>query len=264
VFRLLVIVGLAWGFAGFAHAAKKWRAKENCAFLPDEPYDGDSFHAKWNTRHYILRLYFVDAPETDASVPERVREQADYWGIDEQAAMQVGKEARKFTAEFLKNGFTAYTKLQDARGRSDRDRDYAIVRVGERDLGEELVRAGLARVFGMGMDLPDDTPEKTAWWRLRSAENAARQQRRGAWACTADARVPAPGLRPDLAGRTIVTARSITVYAGDDPSRQLGILRAGATVTVVKADSPAYATIRFTVAPSRTVEGLCRQTDLAP
>ena len=54
------------------HAAKKWRIKEDCTLIENDSNDGDSFHIKVAKRHYIFRLLWVDAPETDDRYPERV------------------------------------------------------------------------------------------------------------------------------------------------------------------------------------------------
>ena len=49
----------------------KWVALNGCRFAPEEHRDGDSFHIKYGQREFIMRLYFVDTPETDDSFPDR-------------------------------------------------------------------------------------------------------------------------------------------------------------------------------------------------
>lgn len=129
-------------------AEKDWREKLNCTLVEHESNDGDSFHVKVGTRTYVFRLLFIDAPETDRSFPERVAEQAAYWGITEAQAVQLGKEAARFTRDFLQKPFTVFTQFDDAMGRGKKDRDYAIVRSGETDLAVALVSNGLARIYG--------------------------------------------------------------------------------------------------------------------
>lgn len=146
-----------------------------------KPYDGDSFHIQTPRASYVFRIYFADAPETNLEFPDRVCEQAAYWGITESQALLIGREAKQFTEMFLQSGVTVWTKRQDARGQSQKPRYFAIVHAGESDLALELVRNGLARVYGLGADLPDGTPEKSYWSKLRQAENEARRERRGAW-----------------------------------------------------------------------------------
>ena len=50
----------------------KWVALTNCRYLPNPANDGDSFHVAAGNKKYLFRLYFVDAPETDASLADRI------------------------------------------------------------------------------------------------------------------------------------------------------------------------------------------------
>ncbi len=99
---------------------------------------------------YIFRLYFVDAPETDASFPERVAEQAAYFKLSIPQTLQLGEYAKKFVEEKLRQPFTVRTCLQGALGRSSQERFYAFVETKDGDLAELLVANGLARVHGSG------------------------------------------------------------------------------------------------------------------
>ena len=174
-----------------AGAAERWKTYEQCRL--DESYasnDGDSFLVQCGRRRYLFRLYFVDAPETDESFPERVQEQADYWGLDRARVLALGAEARRFTATFLKQPFTVRTKWDDARGRSDRQRYFAVVESDGRSLAAELVAAGLARVYGAATALPDGTPAAACWKALRRAEAEARKAGLGAWRERRPARPP--------------------------------------------------------------------------
>ena len=117
--HILICFALAGiGLSATPAEAKKWRIYEDCVYEPNPANDGDSFHTRYNKRRYLFRLYFVDTPESDNSLPERVAEQAKYFGIDDATSIRVGKQAAKFTEDFLAHGFTAYSKLADARGRS--------------------------------------------------------------------------------------------------------------------------------------------------
>ena len=46
---------------------------DNCVLVMNRFSDGDSFHVSAKGKEYIFRLYFVDAPETDAEYPKRVK-----------------------------------------------------------------------------------------------------------------------------------------------------------------------------------------------
>jgi endonuclease YncB( thermonuclease family) len=178
-----LFLALALAAAPSARAAEaKWHVFEGCRL--DGGYaDGDSFHARVGDATYIFRLYFVDAPETDESFPDRVREQADYWRIDPRDVLRLGGEARRFTQAALREPFTVHTRFEDARGRSDQPRHFALVRTaGGAWLADALVSNGLARVHGSQARLPDGSSARDYWDRLEELERKAKAARRGAWA----------------------------------------------------------------------------------
>lgn len=258
-----------------ALAAKKWREYTGCRVIPNESNDGDSFHVKptnIKTRRYLFRLYFVDTPESETSLPERLQVQADYFGIaDPKDVVKVGKEAVKFTEKFLEDGnFTVYSRLSDALGRSEKDRDYAMVlNAAGQDLGTELVRNGLARVYGSGTDLSElDNYNRSedAWWRrLRQAELEAKKEKHGAWALSGGPPDPLAALMAprQVAEQDVVLARPIYLYPLEAPNgAPMGQLRAGLTVRVLKGATPDKAHVRFTSSSGQVYEGLARYLDL--
>jgi competence ComEA-like helix-hairpin-helix protein len=158
-----------------------WITLPDCRYVPNESNDGDSFHARVGRKEYIFRLYFVDAAETDDGLSERTEEQAEYFGIPPTLALKVGEAAKEFTRRKLQQPFTVRTCRQDALGRSKRERFYAFVQVGKKDLGEELVANGLARLHGTASQAPGlDSPERE-WEKLRRLEREARIQKVGRW-----------------------------------------------------------------------------------
>ena len=166
---------------GRAHAHGPWVTLQDCRFVPNPSNDGDSFHARVGRKQYIFRLYFVDAPETDAGLSDRTNEQAQYFGITPALALKVGEAAKEFAQGKLQQPFTVRTCRQDALGRSRLERFYAFVQVGTKDLGEELVANGLARLHGTASQAPGlDAPERE-WEKLRRLERAAKAQRVGGW-----------------------------------------------------------------------------------
>ena len=258
-----------------AVAAKKWREYTGCRVIPNASNDGDSFHVKptnIKTRSYLFRLYFVDTPESETSLPERLQIQADYFGIpDPKDVVKVGKEAVKFTEKFLEDGnFTVYSRLSDALGRSAKDRDYAMVmNAAGLDLGTELVRNGLARVYGSGTDLSELEPygkDEDFWWRrLRQAELEAKKEKRGAWALASGPANPLDALFAprQVEEQDVVLARPIYLYPLDARNVQpMGQLKAGLTVHVVKGATPDKAQVRFTSSSGQVYEGLARFIDL--
>ncbi len=256
-------------------AAKKWREYVDCHVIPKASNDGDSFHVKAGnikSKTYLFRLYFVDTPESESSLPERLQVQADYFGIpDPKDVVKVGKEAVQFTEKFLEDGnFTVYSRLADALGRSAKDRDYAMVlNAAGLDLGTELVRNGLARVFGSGTDLSELDAYKrdeNAWWRrLRQAEIEAKKEKRGGWAYSGASvsRLDALLAPRQVAEQDLVLARAIYLYPLANPNgAPMGQLRAGLTVRVLKGATPDKAHVRFTSSSGQVYEGLARFVDL--
>ena len=128
--------------------SKDWIVLKNCRLILNPANDGDSFHASAGAREYIFRLYMVDAPETDEMNPARLVEQAKYFAITVPQAIEVGLAAKEFTRAKLSEPFTVFTRMSDAMGRSKLERFYAFVQTKDGDLGEQLVRNGLARNYG--------------------------------------------------------------------------------------------------------------------
>lgn len=250
--------------SGSAEAAKKWRTYEDVTLISNASNDGDSFHARVGRRHYIFRLYFVDAPETDAHLEERLDEQARYWGTDRASTMALGREAKAYTERLLKNGFTVITKRQDARGASERDRFYAVIRTSEGDLAEALVQNGLARVYGMGASLPDGPSEQTMWWRLKTLEREAKLKRLGGWGLPTRAGSTASmpsGASSFKEGDAFAIGKALAIYSVLQPGQARGFLRAGARVNVV-GTTEGMVRVRFRVGDGKAYEGLCLPHDL--
>ncbi len=270
-------------------AERKWREKLDCRLIPNESNDGDSFHVKWHTREYIFRLLFVDTCESETSLPERLAEQAAYFGISDKDVVRMGKEAKKFSADWLKEPFTAYTQFDDAMGRSDKDRDYAIITRGDEDLAVALVSRGLARIHGK-QEVPDDMASvQTIRFRLKKAEADARQNKLGAWAFSTNmtpsrfapppslptrpalqpavptptlTAAPAAAMLPDITQQQVSVPRALQVYSLLDPTRLVGYLTAGKEITVLKSESPTMVRIRFSGAEGKVFEAQCRRADL--
>ncbi len=274
-FPLLAAATLALALADDAAAAKKWREYTECTVIPNASNDGDSFHVKptnIKTKTYLFRLYFVDTPESEKSLPERLQEQADYFKIANPLdVVKVGKEAVRFTEKFLEDGkFTVYSRLADALGRSQKDRDYAMVlNAAGQDLGFELVRHGLARVYGSGTDLTEleayGKSEDFWWRRLRQAELEAKKEKLGGWAYSSGPANPLEALFAprEVEEQDVVLARPIYLYPLDAANTTpLGTLKAGLTVRVLKGATPDKAHVRFTSSSGQVYEGLARFTDL--
>lgn len=172
---LLVVV-----FAGTASA--EWVKLENAAFRTDPSNDGDSFHVVCKGKAYFFRLYFVDCPETQTRLKERILEQAQIFGIAPKSVPKMGEEAEDFTRARLKQPFTVWTEWMDAQGDSDMPRYFAFVRDAEgRDMAQELVGNGLARVYGAQADHPEGPNRMAQWGLLDQRLQQAKAQKLGCY-----------------------------------------------------------------------------------
>jgi DNA uptake protein ComE-like DNA-binding protein/endonuclease YncB( thermonuclease family) len=166
---------------GARDGPKDWTVLENCRLIANPANDGDSFHVSAGTNEYIFRLYLVDAPETDEMTPGRLVAQAKYFGITVPQAIEVGRVAKEFTREKLSAPFTVFTRMSDAMGQSRLERFYAFVQTKEGDLGEQLVRNGLARNYGFKAVPPGLRNSRVEMEKLQQFENEARQENIGGW-----------------------------------------------------------------------------------
>jgi DNA uptake protein ComE-like DNA-binding protein len=127
----------------------------------------------------------VDAPETDEMTPRRLVEQAKYFAITVPQAIEVGLAAKEFTREKLSEPFTVFTRMSDAMGQSRLERFYAFVQTKEGDLGEQLVRNGLARNYGYKAVPPGLKNSRSEIEKLQQFEDEARQEKIGGWGLSA-------------------------------------------------------------------------------
>jgi DNA uptake protein ComE-like DNA-binding protein len=192
----LAIVCVAGVDAG-ARESKDWIVLENCRLISNPANDGDSFHASSGASEYIFRLYMVDAPETDEMNPARLVEQAKYFAITVPQAIEVGQAAKEFTQEKLSEPFTVFTRMSDAMGHSKLERFYAFVQTKDGDLGEQLVRNGLARNYGFKAVPPGLRNSRLEVEKLQQFEDEAKRERIGGWSVNGErlnvrAQKPAP------------------------------------------------------------------------
>lgn len=170
----------------------------NCTLVQADWADGDSFLiADEKGNQFTVRLYGVDCLETqisDDSDARRLRGQRRYFGISNHggspqasidSAKKLGADATTFVRHQLSQPFTVYTAFADARGDGKYKRVYAFVTCTDgEDLGEKLVRVGLARAFGVYREMPDgrDRDEYRDW--MKDLELWAAQKGVGIWSLT--------------------------------------------------------------------------------
>jgi len=173
---------LAFSVQAAAAAQKKeWTTLADCRYVAHHNNDGDSFHVRCGGDEFVLRLYFVDTPETNLTYAERTREQAGHFGATLDATLKAGATARTFVRDALKGPFVVITRKAYAQGASKDPRYYAMVQVDGKGLDEMLVLAGLARVKGVAVNIPGGEKARAHAQRLQLLEEHAKQKHRGLW-----------------------------------------------------------------------------------
>ncbi len=159
-----------------------WRVLRGAHLVEERYFDGDSFHLKpAQGREGIFRLYFADCPETDRSLKDRIAAQAKTFKIPGSRIPAMGRKAAEFTREFLRDGCTVHTKMEVAEGNSRMTRHYALIEARGRWLHEALIEAGLARAYGMSIDLPSGPSARSHWRHLHKLQDEAREHGAGVW-----------------------------------------------------------------------------------
>jgi len=181
----VVVLSIATVDVSARDQSKDWIVLKDCRLIPNPANDGDSFHVSAGEKEYLFRLYLVDAPETDEMTPRRLIEQAKYFSITVPQAIEVGRAAKDFTQAKLSEPFTVFTHMSDAMGQSRLERFYAFVETKEGDLGEQLVRNGLARSYGFKTAPPRLTSSRIEVEKLQQLEDEAKREKIGAWGVNA-------------------------------------------------------------------------------
>ena len=179
IIALLLSLGVA---PSWAVESRAWVMLSNCEYVAAKDNDGDSFSVRSDTNEFTLRLYYVDAPETTLTYPERVRQQSEHFGITLDETLKAGAKAKERVQELLRKPFIVRTRWATAAGRGRETRYYGLVEVGGKSLAETLVSEGLARARGVAPNLPSGEKAKAYMQRLESFEREARQKCVGAWA----------------------------------------------------------------------------------
>jgi endonuclease YncB( thermonuclease family) len=120
--KLIELVALLLPLVAFgqtAPAAHPFQRLDGCVYKPQRWNDGDSFHVVLpDQKEIVFRLYFVDTPEEERVYAHRIAEQAEYFGISADEAIEIGREASAFTKQTLAKPFTIYTCWRRALGRT--------------------------------------------------------------------------------------------------------------------------------------------------
>lgn len=206
-FSITIVAAAVWAgvaCAGMA-AERELEMLKNCRLVPTEWADGDSFEIETPAgRRHTLRLYGADCFEwhvSDESDARRLRAQRRYFGMTGfggsaeksiSAAKELGEAAAKETVRLLGEPFTVHTSYADALGDGKHRRIYAFVTTaaGE-DLAGQLVKAGLARAFGVYRETPAGKSKADYQATLADLELQAAKRGTGAWKFTNWENLPA-------------------------------------------------------------------------
>ena len=179
---LVAIAMVSQASEGVAATKKKWEKLTACQYIEDKNNDGDSFRVRCGEKNVVLRLYFVDAPETNLRDAERTHLQSEHFGISLDETMKAGVKATELVRDTLKGPFDVWTKWTSGGGRGKEVRYYGLVEVEGKSLVELLVSSGLARIVGQVAPLPNGEKSRDYQKRLIELESEAKKQHIGAWA----------------------------------------------------------------------------------
>ncbi len=166
----------------------------NAIYVAHASNDGDSFRVRAGEETLLIRLYYVDCPETVISTEsdmKRLRSQSRHFGITNDAeTVQFGHQAAQYVQEILSKPFTVYTAYAQALGRSKSGRVYAFVKTHDaRDLASLLVAEGYARSHGVGRATPDGFSRDEEQAKLADSELAAAVKKKGIWSASVPDRI---------------------------------------------------------------------------
>ena len=182
--RIHILVLLLWlvSVPSWAADRKAWVHLTDCQYVEQAYNDGDSFHVQCGEHVFVVRLYFVDAPESTLRYPDRTREQSEYFGVTLDETLRAGRQATRLVRERLHTPFVVWTRWARAGGGTTIPRYYGFVEVEGQSLAELLVSEGLARTKGVRATGPTGVPAHVVQDTLQALERTAREHKRGIWA----------------------------------------------------------------------------------
>src|SRR6266849_1158574 len=168
--HILVLVVGCVSTHSWAAERKAWVRLTDCQYVEQAYNDGDSFHVQCGAQVFVVRLYFVDAPESTLRYPDRTREQSEYFGVTLDETLRAGRQATSLVRERLHTPFVVWTRWASAGGRTKTPRYYSFVEVEGHSLAELLVSEGMARTKGVIAIGPTGEPAHVVQERLQALE----------------------------------------------------------------------------------------------
>lgn len=167
--------------------ADKFLIFPRAALIESRANEADTLRIRIGNEEHIFVLYFVDALEASMNHPQRVAEQARYFGrTNEKIITSTGAEAAAYVAELLKTRpFEVITRWERV---PNTLRYYALIRFLREDgqrvyLMDLLLRKGYARLDGVDTALPGDSRDLPTYLaELMELCRKAREERQGVWA----------------------------------------------------------------------------------
>ncbi len=148
--------------------------------------EADTLRFRDGHEEHILVLYFVDAIEASPSHPQRVNDQARWFGnVSDQILIETGVEALNYVRDLLNS--RPYQVLTRWERVPNSTRYYALIKVEIQPgkavyLADLLMQAGYARVHGVTTALPNDQRDEVAYMlELKKLGERARANKAGIW-----------------------------------------------------------------------------------
>jgi endonuclease YncB( thermonuclease family) len=179
--RIIALLACLAANRGLIASSPEWVMLTDCQYVAGADNDGDSFRVHCGANEFVLRLYFVDTPETNLRYPERTREQSEYFGVTLDETMKAGRTARDLVRDTLQKPFTVWTRWASGGGRAKEPRYYGFVMLGSMGLDEFLISKGLAQPKGVRPNLPTGEKAAAHLEKLHSLEATAQKQKNGLW-----------------------------------------------------------------------------------
>jgi endonuclease YncB( thermonuclease family) len=148
--------------------------------------EADTLRFRTGADENIFVLYFVDAIEASSSHPQRINEQARWFGnVNDRLLVETGVEALNYVRDLLKSRpYQVLTRWEQV---PNSTRYYALIRVEIQPgkgvyLADLLMQAGYARVQGVTTPLPNDSRDEVAYMlELKKHGDRARANKAGIW-----------------------------------------------------------------------------------